>query len=134
MASEEEVVRFIFNGANEMAELMYQLIKWALERREKGRDDARRDPSKISRRQDLSHAGGPDRLRAAAEYGTFYLMACDGLLCQNLSVMLCCFQQAGFQLLSIFCLIYPIGGTGIRRLYKDRIRSEERRVGKECRL
>ena len=25
MASEEEVVRFIFNGANEMAELMYQL-------------------------------------------------------------------------------------------------------------
>ena len=39
MASEEEVVRFIFNGANEMAELMYQLIKWALERREKGRDD-----------------------------------------------------------------------------------------------
>lgn len=48
MASEEEVVRFIFNGANEMAELMYQLIKWALERREKGRDDGRRDPSKIS--------------------------------------------------------------------------------------
>ena len=42
MASEEEVVRFIFNGANEMAELMYQLIKWALERREKGRDDGRR--------------------------------------------------------------------------------------------
>ena len=50
MASEEEVVRFIFNGANEMAELMYQLIKWALERREKGRDDGRRDPSKISGR------------------------------------------------------------------------------------
>ena len=44
MESEEEVVRFIFNGANEMAELMYQLIKWALERREKGRDDGRRDP------------------------------------------------------------------------------------------
>lgn len=48
MASEEEVVRFIFNGANEMAELMYQLIKWALERREKGRDDGRARPPRRS--------------------------------------------------------------------------------------
>ena len=69
MASEEEVVRFIFNGANEMAELMYQLIKWALERREKGRDDGRRDPSKIS---------GRIAPEDAASFASFYVLRVDG--------------------------------------------------------
>ena len=85
MASEEEVVRFIFNGANEMAELMYQLIKWALDRREKGRDDARRDPSKINGRiagedaasfaADLAAAGIEAEYVAQADGGLVY--SCD---------------------------------------------------------
>ena len=78
MASEEEVVRFIFNGANEMAELMYQLIKWALERREKGRDDGRRDPSKISGRIAPEDAASFAADLAAAGIGAEYVAQADG--------------------------------------------------------
>ena len=85
MASEEEVVRFIFNGANEMAELIYQLIKWALERRDKGMGDVRRDPSKINGRiakedaasfaADLASAGVEAEYVAQADGGLVY--TCD---------------------------------------------------------
>lgn len=79
MASEEEVVRFIFNGANEMAELMYQLIKWALERREKGEGRRparphRRSSGRIAPEDAASFAAD----LAAAGIGAEYVAQADG--------------------------------------------------------
>lgn len=78
MASEEEVVRFIFNGANEMAELAYHLIRWALERRDKGKDDAWRDPSKINGRIAKEDAAGFAADLASAGIEAEYVVQADG--------------------------------------------------------
>ena len=78
MASEEEVVRFIFSGANEMAEIMYQLIRWALERRDKGRDEVNRDPSRISGRIAPDDAASFAADLAAAGIAVDYVPQPDG--------------------------------------------------------